>query len=184
MLIKAKFSIKIYIYKKTKFLWNWSSSVKKKKRKKIELHYFHVLSLTIKVAFPWKGKTHRLLALCTLTGYIKCFIQLICLSIYKKQLLRWIIEVCKNGLLFKFIFESEWLKNTVCCCLKIYMCIELSMISWFLLDVYSYDEDDMVLDSKLAEHLTHFGIDMMTMEKVSHYHMLALFNYDSVWVGR
>uniref|UniRef100_A0A8C7ZED1 Ubiquitin carboxyl-terminal hydrolase n=1 Tax=Oryzias sinensis TaxID=183150 RepID=A0A8C7ZED1_9TELE len=33
-------------------------------------------------------------------------------------------------------------------------------------DVYSYDEDDMVLDSKLAEHLSHFGIDMMTMEKV------------------
>uniref|UniRef100_A0AAQ5XKX8 Ubiquitin carboxyl-terminal hydrolase n=1 Tax=Amphiprion ocellaris TaxID=80972 RepID=A0AAQ5XKX8_AMPOC len=32
-------------------------------------------------------------------------------------------------------------------------------------DVYSYDEDDMVLDSKLPEHLTHFGIDMMTMEK-------------------
>ncbi|KAF6734027.1 Ubiquitin carboxyl-terminal hydrolase 5 [Oryzias melastigma] len=32
-------------------------------------------------------------------------------------------------------------------------------------DVYSYDEDDMVLDSKLAEHLAHFGIDMMTMEK-------------------
>lgn len=37
-------------------------------------------------------------------------------------------------------------------------------------DVYSYDEDDMVLDSKLAEHLSHFGIDMMTMEKVSVYH--------------
>lgn len=34
-------------------------------------------------------------------------------------------------------------------------------------DVYSYDEDDMVLDSKLPEHLSHFGIDMMTMEKVS-----------------
>lgn len=33
-------------------------------------------------------------------------------------------------------------------------------------DVYSYDEDDMVLDSKLPEHLSHFGIDMMTMEKV------------------
>ncbi|KAF7670146.1 hypothetical protein LDENG_00049880 [Lucifuga dentata] len=32
-------------------------------------------------------------------------------------------------------------------------------------DVYSYDEDDMVLDSKLPEHLAHFGIDMMTMEK-------------------
>lgn len=34
-------------------------------------------------------------------------------------------------------------------------------------DVYSYDEDDMVLDSKLPEHLAHFGINMMTMEKVS-----------------
>uniref|UniRef100_A0A667YQL2 Ubiquitin carboxyl-terminal hydrolase n=1 Tax=Myripristis murdjan TaxID=586833 RepID=A0A667YQL2_9TELE len=33
-------------------------------------------------------------------------------------------------------------------------------------DVYSYDEDDMVLDPKLPEHLAHFGIDMMTMEKV------------------
>uniref|UniRef100_A0A671YLC1 Ubiquitin carboxyl-terminal hydrolase n=1 Tax=Sparus aurata TaxID=8175 RepID=A0A671YLC1_SPAAU len=32
-------------------------------------------------------------------------------------------------------------------------------------DVYSYDEDDMVLDAKLPEHLSHFGIDMMTMEK-------------------
>lgn len=35
------------------------------------------------------------------------------------------------------------------------------------LDVYSYDEDDMVLDAKLPEHLAHFGINMMTMEKVS-----------------
>lgn len=33
-------------------------------------------------------------------------------------------------------------------------------------DVYSYDEDDMVLDPKLPEHLAHFGINMMTMEKV------------------
>uniref|UniRef100_A0A3Q3RDY6 Ubiquitin carboxyl-terminal hydrolase n=1 Tax=Monopterus albus TaxID=43700 RepID=A0A3Q3RDY6_MONAL len=32
-------------------------------------------------------------------------------------------------------------------------------------DVYSYNEDDMVLDSKLPEHLAHFGINMMTMEK-------------------
>lgn len=46
--------------------------------------------------------------------------------------------------------------------------VEWSIINRFLSDVYSYDEDDMVLDSKLAEHLTHFGIDMMTMEKVSH----------------
>ncbi len=33
-------------------------------------------------------------------------------------------------------------------------------------DLYSYDEDDMVLDPKLPEHLSHFGIDMMIMNKV------------------
>nr|DBA14885.1 TPA: hypothetical protein GDO54_004162 [Pyxicephalus adspersus] len=32
-------------------------------------------------------------------------------------------------------------------------------------DVYSYDEDDMVIDPNLAEHLSHFGIDMMKMQK-------------------
>ncbi|XP_078064602.1 ubiquitin carboxyl-terminal hydrolase 5-like, partial [Mustelus asterias] len=32
-------------------------------------------------------------------------------------------------------------------------------------DVYSYDEDDMVLDPNLAEHLSHFGINMMKMQK-------------------
>ena len=36
----------------------------------------------------------------------------------------------------------------------------------FNADVYSYDEDDMVLNPKLPEHLSHFGIDMMTMQKV------------------
>lgn len=35
-----------------------------------------------------------------------------------------------------------------------------------VLDVYSYDEDDMVLDPSLAEHLSHFGIDMLKMQKV------------------
>lgn len=34
------------------------------------------------------------------------------------------------------------------------------------IDVYSYDEDDMVLDPNLAEHLAHFGIDMLKMQKV------------------
>ena len=37
----------------------------------------------------------------------------------------------------------------------------------FALDVYSYDEDDMVLDPKLAEHLAHFGINIASLEKVS-----------------
>ncbi|XP_006757624.1 PREDICTED: ubiquitin carboxyl-terminal hydrolase 5 isoform X2 [Myotis davidii] len=32
-------------------------------------------------------------------------------------------------------------------------------------DVYSYDEDDMVLDPNLAEHLSHFGINMLRMQK-------------------
>lgn len=53
-------------------------------------------------------------------------------------------------------------------------------------DVYSYDEDDMVLDSKLPEHLAHFGIDMMTMEKVSFVFLadfiLDLFTYRPIQV--
>ena len=32
-------------------------------------------------------------------------------------------------------------------------------------DVYSYDEDDMVLDPNLPAHLAHFGIDIMAMKK-------------------
>lgn len=31
--------------------------------------------------------------------------------------------------------------------------------------VYSYAEDEMVLDPKLADHLAHWGINMMQMEK-------------------
>lgn len=34
-------------------------------------------------------------------------------------------------------------------------------------DVYSYVEDDMVLDPLLSQHLSHFGINMMTSEKSS-----------------
>ena len=34
-------------------------------------------------------------------------------------------------------------------------------------DVYSYDEDSMVLDPKLSDHLSHFGINMIAMSKVS-----------------
>ena len=39
-------------------------------------------------------------------------------------------------------------------------------------DVYSYDEDNMVIDPKLAEHLAHFGINMMIMDKVNEPHPL------------
>ena len=43
-------------------------------------------------------------------------------------------------------------------------------------DVYSYDEDNMVIDPKLAEHLAHFGINMMIMNKVNEPHPL-IYNY-------
>jgi hypothetical protein len=33
-------------------------------------------------------------------------------------------------------------------------------------DVYSYKEDDMVIDPYLAKHLAHFGINIGNMEKV------------------
>lgn len=33
-------------------------------------------------------------------------------------------------------------------------------------DVYSYDEDSMVIDPNLPLHLSHFGINMMVMNKV------------------
>lgn len=45
------------------------------------------------------------------------------------------------------------------------LAVKLGTISPGGADVYSYDEDDMVIDSKLAEHLAHFGINMMNMEK-------------------
>ena len=37
-------------------------------------------------------------------------------------------------------------------------------------DVYSYEEDDMVEDPHLAVHLAHFGIDVMSMQKVCGQH--------------
>ena len=33
-------------------------------------------------------------------------------------------------------------------------------------DVYSYEEDDMMEDPYLAQHLKHFGIDITSMTKV------------------
>ena len=32
-------------------------------------------------------------------------------------------------------------------------------------DVFSYDEDDMVLDTNLSNHLAHFGINVALMHK-------------------
>jgi len=43
-----------------------------------------------------------------------------------------------------------------------------------LADVYSYAEDDMVIDPLLADHLAHFGIDIMNLKKVK---MLSVLIY-------
>ena len=43
-------------------------------------------------------------------------------------------------------------------------------------DVYSYEEDSMVMDPKLSEHLSHFGINMMIMSKVSSVHNRLIVN--------
>ena len=45
--------------------------------------------------------------------------------------------------------------------------VKLGTITPHGADVYSYapDEDDLVVDPKLAEHLAHWGIDVMKMEK-------------------
>ena len=45
------------------------------------------------------------------------------------------------------------------------MCVVYIMCH-MLADVYSYPEDDMVVDPLLADHLAHFGIDIMSMKKV------------------
>ena len=47
------------------------------------------------------------------------------------------------------------------------LAVKLGTITPAGADVYSYaaDEDDMVTDAKLAEHLAHWGIDVMRMEK-------------------
>lgn len=35
----------------------------------------------------------------------------------------------------------------------------------FLLDVYSFEEEEAVLDPHISEHLSHFGIDMLQMQQ-------------------
>eukprot|EP00730_Choanoeca_flexa_P004498 TRINITY_DN11713_c0_g1_i2.p1 TRINITY_DN11713_c0_g1~~TRINITY_DN11713_c0_g1_i2.p1 ORF type:complete len:847 (+),score=243.25 TRINITY_DN11713_c0_g1_i2:160-2700(+) len=47
------------------------------------------------------------------------------------------------------------------------LAVKLGTITADGADVYSYDEDDMVLDPNLAEHLAHFGIDVQTQKKTS-----------------
>ena len=47
------------------------------------------------------------------------------------------------------------------------LAVKLGTITSAGADVYSYDEDEMVEDPKLAEHLMHFGINIASMTKVS-----------------
>eukprot|EP00732_Lithocolla_globosa_P001515 Lithocolla_globosa_v1_NODE_769_length_3313_cov_85.298956.p1 type:complete len:961 gc:universal NODE_769_length_3313_cov_85.298956:2905-23(-) len=48
---------------------------------------------------------------------------------------------------------------------KFPLCVKLATISPEGADIFSYAEDDMVLDSELPKHLLHFGINMMNQEK-------------------
>ena len=47
------------------------------------------------------------------------------------------------------------------------LCVKLGTITPKGADIFSYapDENDMVTDPKLAEHLAHFGINVMQMQK-------------------
>lgn len=47
------------------------------------------------------------------------------------------------------------------------LCVKLGTITPHGADIYSYasDEDDLVLDPKLSQHLSHWGIDIMKLEK-------------------
>lgn len=45
------------------------------------------------------------------------------------------------------------------------LAVKLGTITATSADVYSYPEDDMVLDPKLDQHLAHFGIDIQSMTK-------------------
>ena len=49
------------------------------------------------------------------------------------------------------------------------LCVKLGTITPKGADVFSYapDEDDMVIDPLLGEHLAHLGIDVMKMEKTA-----------------
>lgn len=44
-------------------------------------------------------------------------------------------------------------------------------------DVFSYEEDDMVEDPNLANHLGHWGINVQNMQKVANKFIVNLYNY-------
>lgn len=51
--------------------------------------------------------------------------------------------------------------------MKYPLAVKLGTITPGGADVYSYEEDCMILDPNLATHLSHFGINMVVMSKVS-----------------
>lgn len=51
------------------------------------------------------------------------------------------------------------------------------MVHLFLsafVDVYSFDEEEPVLDPHIAKHLAHFGIDMLQMQVVGNLPCISL----------
>ena len=60
--------------------------------------------------------------------------------------------------------------NSIQQVLKYPLAVNLGTITPGKVDVYSYEEDSIVMDPKLSEHLSHFGINMVIMFKVSSVH--------------
>ena len=79
------------------------------------------------------------------------------LTIIRKQTIRW----PSNWERLLLQEEVQLVSNTVAFCSG-----DDYLTPVFAVDVYSYDEDDMVLDPLLSEHLAHFGINVQQMEKV------------------
>ncbi|KAK3574764.1 hypothetical protein QTP86_017512 [Hemibagrus guttatus] len=53
---------------------------------------------------------------------------------------------------------------------KFPLAVKLDTITPDGADVYSFDEEEAVLDPHIAEHLTHFGIDMLKMQRTENGH--------------
>lgn len=56
------------------------------------------------------------------------------------------------------------------------MSVKLGTITPDGADVYSYDEDDLVVDPNLEKHLAHFGLSTNQMEKVIPLYIIIIYN--------
>lgn len=82
----------------------------------------------------------------------------------------------------------------LCSCLPMTVCTEVCNLKWnarftclyfiyMYIDVFSYDEDDMVEDPYLNKHLAHFGINIAAMQKVGANCILVITVFLFVYMG-